>query len=77
MMAVQLKVDYEQLAELVEQLPEEQQTHLIVRLLTQRAAQRPLTAEEKIQLLEAAQLSNPVNEPPSPRREDGYGDEGR
>jgi hypothetical protein len=76
-MAVQLNLDYDQLVELVEQLSEEQEKDLIVRLLTQRAHQRPLTAQEKIQLLEAAQMHNPVNETPSPRREDWYGDDGR
>ncbi|MBC7813274.1 MAG: hypothetical protein H7175_19100 [Burkholderiales bacterium] len=72
-----LNLDYDQLIELVVQLSEEQQQELIVRLLTQRGDQRSLTADEKIQLLQAAQLHNPVNEPPSLRREDWYGDDGR
>ncbi|MCL4247407.1 MAG: hypothetical protein KJ065_04575 [Anaerolineae bacterium] len=76
-MAVQLNIDYEQLVELVEQLSDEQQQALIARLLTQRARQRPLTVDEKIRLLDAAKLHNPVNEQPSPRREDWYGDDGR
>jgi hypothetical protein len=76
-MVMQLKVNYEQIIELVDQLSEEQQKALIVRLLTDHAAQRPLTAEEKIQLLDAAKLSNPMRQNPSPRREDWYGDDGR
>ena len=76
-MAVQLNIPYETLIELVEQLPEQQQKDLIARLLTDYAQQRPLTAEEKIQLLDAAKLSMPVNEEPSIRREDWYGDDGR
>lgn len=77
MMAVQLKIEYDQLAELVEQLPEDQRQRLIAHLLTRTRHERPLTAEEKIQLFEAAQLSNAVNETPSPSREDWYGDDGR
>lgn len=76
-MAVQLKIEYDQLAELVDQLPEDQRHRLVARLLGRTATERPLTAEEKIQLFEAAQLSNEVNETPSPRREDWYGDDGR
>ncbi len=76
-MTLQLTVDYAQVVELVEQLSEEQQKELIARLLTQRAHRRPLTADEKIQLLDAAKLHNSVNETPSIRREDWYGDDGR
>jgi hypothetical protein len=75
--AVQLDIEFEKLAELVEQLSETEQKHLIARLLNQRAAIRALTAEEKIQLLDAAKLNNPINEMPSIRREDWYGDDGR
>ncbi len=76
-MAVQLNIEYEKLIELVEQLPEERQKELITRLLTRRADQRTLTKEEKIQLLDAAKLSVPINEEPSIRRVDWYGDDGR
>ncbi len=76
-MAVQLRIEYDQLVELVEQLSDEQQKQLIARLLTKHAQQKPLTAEEKIQLFEAAQIRRQVNETPSPRREDWYGDDGR
>lgn len=76
-MAVQLNIDYDQIVELVEQLSEEQQRDLIARLLTHRARQHPLTAEEKIQLLDAAKLHNPINAAPSVRREDWYGEDGR
>lgn len=77
MMVANLKLEYEQVAQLVEQLNEEQQKALIIRMLTYRASQRPLTAEEKIQLLDLAKLDNPVNETPSIRREDWYDDDGR
>ena len=76
-MTVQLNIDYNELVELVEQLSEEQQRDLITQLLTQRSRHRPLTPEEKIQLLEAAKLHNPVNEAPSVRRIDWYDDNGR
>ena len=75
-MAVQLKIEYEQLVDLVEQLPEAQRRHLIARLLTRTAHERPLTAEEKIHLFETAQLPNAVNETPSTCREDWYDDDG-
>ena len=77
MMAVQLDIEYRKLIELVEQLSEEQQKNLITRLLTRRARQRPLTTEEKIQLLDAAKLSVAINEEPSVRRVDWYSDDGR
>ncbi len=76
-MAVQLNIDYSEVVQLVEQLSEEQQRDLITQILTHRARQRPLTAEEKIQLLDAAKLHNPVNEAPSIRRSDWYDDNGR
>ena len=76
-MALQLPIRYEQLVELVEQLSEEQQKDLIKRLLTRQAQQRPLTVEEKLKLLDAVKLNVPVNEEPSIRRVDWYGDEGR
>mgnify|MGYP003476679378 CR=1 FL=1 len=71
------KIDYDQLVELVERLPEGQQNDLIARLLMQRVHQRPLTVSEKIHLLDMAKINNPVNEAPSVRREDWYGDDGR
>ena len=76
-MAVQLSIDYDDLVELVEQLSEEQQRDLITQILTHRSRQRPLTSEEKIQLLDTAKLHNPVNETPSIRRSDWYDDNGR
>jgi len=76
-MAVQLNIDYSEVVHLVEQLSEEQQKDLITQILTQRARQRPLTAEEKIQLLDAAKLHNPVNEAPSISRADWYDEKGR
>jgi hypothetical protein len=75
-MAVQLKIDYEQLVRLVKQLSDAQQNALIAELLNERA-QHPLNAEEKIQRLDAAKLHNAVNEEMSIRRVDWYGDDGR
>ena len=69
-MTIRLNIDYEQVVELVEQLSAEQQKELITRLLTQHARQHSLSVEEKIHLLDAAKLHNPVNETPSVRRED-------
>jgi hypothetical protein len=76
-MTVQLSIDYDQLVELVKQLSETQRKDLIAQLLSEAAQRRPLTVEEKIQLLDAAQLENAVNEAPSVRREDWYDDDGR
>ena len=76
-MVVQLPIQYEQLAELVEQLSEEQQKDLIKRMLTRQARQRPLTVEEKLKLLDAAKLDVAIREEPSIRRVDWYGDDGR
>ena len=74
-MVVQLNIEYDKLVELVKQLPQAQQKDLIARLLT--AQERPLTAEEKIQVLDAAKLHHTVNEEPSVRRADWYGDDAR
>jgi hypothetical protein len=76
-MAVQLDIEYENLVQLVQQLSDDEQKRLIERILSQRAAVRPLTVEEKIQLLDAAKLNNLINEMPSIRREDWYDDDGR
>jgi hypothetical protein len=76
-MTVQLNIEYDKLVELVKQLSKAQQKDLIARLLTEQAQNRLLTAEEKIQLLDAAQLDNAVYEEPSVRREDWYADDGR
>jgi len=74
-MVVQLNIEYGQLVELVKQLPPAQQKDLIAQLLTTQ--EHPLSAEEKIQLLDAAKIHRAVNEEPSVRREDWYDDDGR
>jgi hypothetical protein len=74
---VQLQLDYEQVFDLVEQLPEVQREHLIARLLAAPVEQPRLTLEEKRRLLDEAILDNEVLENPSPRREDWYDDDGR
>jgi hypothetical protein len=76
-MSVQLLIHYEQLLELVEQLSAEEQNDLIRRLLQRQSRQRPLTIEEKLQLLDAVKLDVAINEEPSIRRENWYGDDGR
>ena len=74
-MAVQLTIPYETLVELVVQLPPEQQADLLQRLMQRK--QPPQTAEEWIEQLNAAVLHAEINEEPSIRREDWYGDDGR
>ncbi len=76
-MAIQLTVEYSDIIELIEQLSDEQQQDLITQIMTLRTQRRPLSPEEKIQLLDAAKLHNPVNETPSIRRSDWYNDDGR
>ena len=76
-MILELKVDYEQIVGLVKQLSEEEQTKLIKDILNERAKQRPLTVEEKIQLFDSIKIYTQVLEEPSIRREDWYGDDGR
>lgn len=73
-MAVQLTIPYETLVELVEQLPEVEQDALLERLAQRKA--RQLSAEEKKRLFHEAIIHTPVNEEPSIRREDWYGDDG-
>ena len=68
-MSVQLPISYETLLKLVEQLPEAQQRDLLIQL-QKRVGQRELSAEDKKRLLRAMQIDRPVNEVPSPRRED-------
>lgn len=74
---VQLQLDFEQVVDLVEQLPEYQRKQLITRLLPEPIVQSKLSLEEKLRRLDEAILDNPVLENPSPRREDWYDDEGR
>jgi hypothetical protein len=74
---VQLQLDFEQVVDLVEQLPEVQRQQLIIRLLAEPIVQPEWSLEEKLRRLDAAILDNPVLENPSPRREDWYDDDGR
>lgn len=76
-MFAQMQVDYDQIIDLVEQLPEAQQNELIARVLAHRAETRPLTVEEKLALLDSVKLDVAIKEEPSIRREDWYGDDGR
>ncbi len=68
MAALQMVINYDQVIELVDQLTDEQQKQIIAHLLTHHAKQRPLTVDEKIQLLDAAKITRPVNESASIRR---------
>lgn len=72
-MAVQLDISYETLVALIEQLPMQQKQDLLIRLLETTRA-RPLSKEEKLALYHASILDAPMNEEPSPRREDWYDD---
>jgi hypothetical protein len=78
-MGVQLTVNYEQVIELVEQLTQEQQQALAAQILARQNQQRPLTAEEKMQILRAARVHIQADQPVdmSDRREDWYGEDGR
>jgi uncharacterized protein YheU (UPF0270 family) len=74
-MAVQLTIPYETLVELVEQLPYEERTDLAERLA--RLEQKPRNVDKWIAMFDAAVLHVEINEAPSIRREDWYGDDGR
>ena len=76
-MAVQLKIPYDTLRDLVKQLPSDERDHLLSELLQDVAGQRPLNKEEKLALLNAMKLRHKVREAPSIRREDWYDDDGR
>lgn len=75
-MVTQLKIPYEILVELEEQLPPQQQQDLLHRL-QERTQRDQRTAAEKIALLRAAQVDVAVNQEPSVRREEWYDDDGR
>lgn len=76
-MAVQLKIPYDTLRDLVRQLPSDERDHLLSELLHDVSKQRPLNKEEKLALLDTMKLSHKVRETPSIRREDWYDDHGR
>lgn len=75
-MAVQLKIPYETVLNLVEQLPQEQK-HELLKRLQEHTRKRDLTADEKIKLLRSIQFDVKIKEEPSIRREDWYDDDGR
>ena len=64
-------ITYERVVELVDQLPPHEQTQLVSYLLKMARA-RPLTSDEKMRLLRAAQIDVKVLDEPSTRREDWY-----
>lgn len=76
-MTIQLTIDYEQLVALVDQLSEDQRTALLLHLVGSDAKSQPLSVEEKIRLLDAAKMNPVIQQSPSIRREDWYGDDGR
>jgi hypothetical protein len=75
-MAVQLRISYETLVALIEQLSDEQRQDLL-RRLRERGGQQRLTADDRLRMLQAAQIDQVVKEEPPPRREDWYDDDGR
>ncbi len=69
-------ITLEAVIELAEQLPLVEQ-HLLISHLQRMAQQRPLTAEEKIQYLEAVIVSHEPGPSFSLNRADWYDDDGR
>lgn len=67
----------QELTQLEGQLVESGDNEQIARLLIQISEHRLLTAQEKIFLLQTAKLDIPIDNPPSMRREDWYGEDGR
>lgn len=76
-MDVKLTISYEQLRQLIRQLPATQRRELLVEIADDPETSTPLTPDEKKAIYHAAILTVPVNEAPSIRREDWYGDDGR
>ena len=76
-MDVQLNISYEQLRELIRQLPSTERRALLADIINETDFSAPLTPEEKKAIYHAAIMSVPVNEAPSIRREDWYDDDGR
>lgn len=74
-MAVQLNISYEQLRQLIRQLPAVERRALLLDLADETEA--PLTPQDRIALLRANVLDVSFKEVPSVRREDWYGDDGR
>ncbi len=73
-MAVQLDISYETLLALVAQLTDEQRRDLMSRLQQRTRRNHARLPDNKLSLFRAAQIHAPVNEEPSPRREDWYDD---
>lgn len=74
-MAVQLKIDYETLVQLVEQLPAPKRRELLLRLLKSPEAS---TAVERLALFDELVVDlGPVQPDYSDRREDWYGEDER
>ena len=74
-MAVQLKIDYETLVELVEQLPASARRDLLMRLLK---SPQSSTAAERLALLDQLVVDlGPVQPGYSDRRADWYGEDER
>lgn len=69
-------VSFEEIMNLVDRLSPTEQTQLTTHLL-ESAQKRQLSVDEKMRLLRSVQISAEVNEEPSVRREDWYGDDGR
>ena len=75
-MAVQLKIPYETLRELVKQLNDEQKRDL-AKFVSNLTGEHTLTSDERKAFYHSSISSIPVNEEPSIHREDWYDDDGR
>jgi hypothetical protein len=71
---VQMRISYHTLLELVDQLTDAQREALLAHL---KSTTGQMSADERIAMFRAGMMNNPVNEEPSVRREDWYGDDGR
>ena len=69
-------ITFEEIVDLVDRLSPIEQTQLTTHLL-ESAQKRQLSVDEKMRLLRSVQIDAEVNEEPSIRREDWYGDDGR
>ena len=75
-MTLKLNITYEQLRDLLRQMPATER-RVLMDEVENEAAQQPLTPAEKKAIYHASIMSVPVQEAPSIRRIDWYDDDGR
>ena len=75
--AHQIELHVKQYDQILQEFDRDWGEELLANILIQVAKYRPLTAKEKIFLLDAARIDIPIKKMPSMRREDWYGDDGR